>query len=667
MADGRSCLRSGAALKRNGRRAPMLLLQLVALVLQVSCVSRLLGTALAAGPGEADRYLHAGIRAYHVGRRNFDPEPLDRAKKLLARAVELRPSPEGFFFLGGTLGLLARPRAAARAYLASLRLDPSAASAHQNLAQVFDDLKNRSAALAHYRLWAKLEPKSADARRALAISHLWNGNAEEGARLCDEATKLAPSDPSVPFDCAQMLVLLLPPTEVLPDAANSGRGGTDTSVAEGDASSEHYAGIIQPLFVRAQQVAFSAWRGGFQPSLEQSSSGDVLRWSALPEPCRDGAHAIRDWKSGNLDTIVHVTGGGDIYGQRVPETIGGPFTWAGQRYVERGVQIATLRNVVISGNEGVITRGCDVYVPYYDVQIPWHENLPQARAPEEPVRHLQTALWLLVLFPANFFSFLVDELARLVAWLTVMRQRVPLLVPADRGKLKPFMYDWFNLLGGFEVIPYDIRPHFMGAASVSSPRFFVSELQIVDWRDPASVERRADVFLLPPRWAVMRLRDLAVNLSYGAENRPRIGRKVRTLLWIQRAIATTRRVENEDELLLALENVLRDVPGLPWEIKIYSDSPATPGARETVKIFQDAEVVVGVHGSGQANMIFCRSGTGVIDINLPEPHSQYSAHNSYALGLRYRLVMLRGVGLHQALNLTVPVADVVVALRSLVG
>lgn len=28
-------------------------------------------------------------------------------------------------------------------------------------------------------------------------------------------------------------------------------------------------------------------------------------------------------------------------------------------------------------------------------------------------------LWLLVMFPANFFSFLVDELARLAVWLTV--------------------------------------------------------------------------------------------------------------------------------------------------------------------------------------------------------------------------------------------------------
>ena len=32
---------------------------------------------------------------------------------------------------------------------------------------------------------------------------------------------------------------------------------------------------------------------------------------------------------------------------------------------------------------------------------------------------MRLRLWLLVMFPANFFSFLVDELARLTVWLTV--------------------------------------------------------------------------------------------------------------------------------------------------------------------------------------------------------------------------------------------------------
>jgi len=423
---------------------------------------------------------------------------------------------------------------------------------------------------------------------------------------------------------------------------------------------------IDPLFRRAQRLAFDSWRGGptFANNVDDPTHVQILE-AAASDSCPNGAHAIRDWRtsSGNQgDTVEIVHVGGDVYGRQFPQTFGGPFTWAGQRYAERSVQIATLRNVLVSGNEGVITRACNVFVPYYDVQVPWHENLPSKDPPEFPLRRLRSALWLLVMFPANFFSFLVDELARLAAWLTVTRERVPLLVPADRGKLKGFMHDWFTLFGDFQVIPYDVRPHFMGASKVSEPRFAVDELHIVDWTDAPGTPRRGDVFLLPPRWALEHLRSLATKQTFAADSVPS---ESRTLLWIQRSTATTRRVANEPELLAAVENVLSMVPGSPWSIKYFSDVPPAPTARDALNLFHTADIVLGVHGSGQANVIFCRPGTGIIDVNMPEPHSQYTAHNSYALELRYRLVMMRGTALHQAINVTVPIDDVLVALRSL--
>merc|ERR1712187_298445 len=238
-------------------------------------------------------------------------------------------------------------------------------------------------------------------------------------------------------------------------------------------------------------------------------------------------------------------------------------------------------------------------------------------------------------------------------------------------------YDWLRLLGGFDVIPYDVRQHFTGAQHVAEPRFLVHDLHVVDWREPAGTSKRADAFLLPPRWALLRLRSLVMASVFGTGPISAAAEKLvpfaneqsqdsgRVLLWIQRALATTRRVANEDELLNALRRRLALQPGPPWTIKIFSDSPTVPTARATAHLFHSADIVVGVHGSGQANQVFCRSGIGVIDINLPEPHSQYTAHNSYALGLRYRLVMLRGASLHQTLNLTLPVRDVLDALGSL--
>lgn len=616
---------------------------------------------------EANRYKTAGIHSYRQGRRDFDGKQLQLAKRYLAHAVSLQPTPEAYFFLGSTLGLLSRPRSAIRAYLLSISMDRSVAATHQNAANLFDEVGNHSAALVHYRQWADLDPKSALARRSLAISLLWSGAVKDGAKMCDEAVQLDPSNPAIPFDCAQMLVLLLPPDSELEKEED-----VDGQSLFGDQSSLHWNERIEPLFRRSQQVAFAQWRGGPVPH-SQSDSGDphssIVRWTpmgpTMPENCPNGANAVRDWLEGGAIT-EDVTPGGEVYGQRLPQTFGGPFSWAGQRYVERGVRISMLRNVLVSGNEGIITQGCKVFVPYYDVQVPWHENLPSRGLPDTPAKMISAALWLLVMFPANFFSFLVDELARLAVWLSVREQRLPLLVPADRGRLKTFMYDWFSLFGGFEVIPYDVRPHFMGAERVAEPRFLVNELHIVDWRDPPGTARRGDVFLLPPRRAIQELRKLAVR-STQAQTVITRSSSTRVLLWIQRATASTRRVANEEILMSSIRKLLDSIPGGPWTIWTFSDVAPAPTARETVQMFHEADIVVGVHGSGQANQVFCRQGTGVIDINLPEPHSQYSAHNSYALGLRYRLVMMHGVALHQAVNISVPVDDVIDALQSLLA
>jgi hypothetical protein len=40
----------------------------------------------------------------------------------------------------------------------------------------------------------------------------------------------------------------------------------------------------------------------------------------------------------------------------------------------------------------VVTKGCQILVPYYDKQVPWHENLPHPAHPKEEVKWLPVAL-----------------------------------------------------------------------------------------------------------------------------------------------------------------------------------------------------------------------------------------------------------------------------------
>ena len=67
--------------------------------------------------------------------------------------------------------------------------------------------------------------------------------------------------------------------------------------------------------------------------------------------------------------------------------------WPSLAFVERDVVVTELRDVWVSGNDGVITDdNCALYLPSHGAQLPLHDNLPVA-PPEErrsdgAVRHV---------------------------------------------------------------------------------------------------------------------------------------------------------------------------------------------------------------------------------------------------------------------------------------
>jgi len=96
-----------------------------------------------------------------------------------------------------------------------------------------------------------------------------------------------------------------------------------------------------------------------------------------------------------------------------------------------------------------------------------------------------------------------------------------------------------------------------------------------------------------------------------------------------------RELVNFDEVF----TLLQTLPFLPfWEIKIFSAVNGT--VREYIELFRRAVVVIGVHGAGLANIVFCAPGTHVIEIGydrgmaLPDMYAQMSMH----LDLNYWLV-----------------------------
>lgn len=99
-------------------------------------------------------------------------------------------------------------------------------------------------------------------------------------------------------------------------------------------------------------------------------------------------------------------------------------------------------------------------------------------------------------------------------------------------------------------------------------------------------------------------------------------------LYITRRRAGSRRLTNEAQLLDALEPL--GFEAVDAELLSFD---------EQVEAYERAAVVVGPHGAGLANLVFCSPGTAVIELSAPDyPQFSYEWLSSHC-GLRYRSIV----------------------------
>lgn len=128
----------------------------------------------------------------------------------------------------------------------------------------------------------------------------------------------------------------------------------------------------------------------------------------------------------------------------------------------------------------------------------------------------------------------------------------------------------------------------------------------------------------PTDWACRFLRE---SFLRHVESDAPAGRKV----FVSRAKAGHARIDNEDAVFAMLERY-------GFERHILEDWPFL----EQVRIFSEASIVVGSHGSGLSNLVFCRPGTRVIELFNPHYMNVVFWALSNQVGLRYHYLAGRG-------------------------
>ena len=233
--------------------------------------------------------------------------------------------------------------------------------------------------------------------------------------------------------------------------------------------------------------------------------------------------------------------------------------------VPNGISRATGVNLTATGD--VIDLGPGLTPPPSTYRA-LYRPLSQMTYVDEAVATL-TVSW-----DANYFHWLFDVLARV--HLVEASGKHPLRLYASLRY--PFQRDSLSRLGyrAESIVDAGIVPQ------VSAREMVVASLPGI----PGVI----------PGWACAFLRKRLLSpTAPEAQARPR--------LYISRASARTRRIANEPGLLDVLARY--GFTGVSLETLTFADQ---------VRLFRSAECVIGPHGAGLANLVFCAPGTPVIEI-----------------------------------------------------
>jgi hypothetical protein len=258
--------------------------------------------------------------------------------------------------------------------------------------------------------------------------------------------------------------------------------------------------------------------------------------------------------------------------------------------------------------------------------------------------------------PKNFYHWVTQCMSRLVFLMPLLERkvgdRVVLIVPD-----KKFVRETMSALS---IDPQ--RVHFR--VPERPPIVYAETLYTVDWRGWGGTAASDGTEFLAPRAGLVRVRRMFSQLQLGLPSRKNAARgdAQPVVIYCSRFLAgnTTgwkRKAVNEAQLVAAMEGALR---GSGMVLRVFHGF-GTP-ILDAAALFGRARVVIGVHGGSLANIVFCKEGSSVIEIALPELQYRMYLHMAMALGLHYHMLIHLPEGAFHS-EVSVDTSAVVIALQ----
>lgn len=228
---------------------------------------------------------------------------------------------------------------------------------------------------------------------------------------------------------------------------------------------------------------------------------------------------------------------------------------------------------------------------------------------------------------AGFYHFVTDLLPRLIIS-NAFVDDAPILLPRDGiTRQRHAFVEGLARQAGVPVarfVPLDVFP----GGPKRPVALITRELAFVDWSWCDNNRRDG-----APDWHLPPLSALQLTRSAVLAGRKH-SNKAHTIVVVLRHKAPTRRLAAscEDALLRAARSMNRNIT------LFADDDPAVLDVDAALNIFRDADLVIGVHGAGLTNALFCRSTCAILEFALPQPHARYYRHIAAATDSPYAAI-----------------------------
>lgn len=364
-----------------------------------------------------------------------------------------------------------------------------------------------------------------------------------------------------------------------------------------------------------------------------------------PHPCHQDWRLVRDVTANDpgpgagVDVIpVFIEEAGALYGspdppkhvpmpegREVPRLLLNPMglqAFNHMLYHEKWTLVLRFRNASLIGDPGVVSTStfddCRIFVPSGECMVPLHSLLDM---PAQHTRVLDRAISIVQMSCDNYYHWTMECLPRLVVSLEYLRNNsidsseVTLVLPA---KARAFAQQALEIL---EIDHMNIVEH------DPQQTLLVRDLIAVDW---SRTDQRPGLEMTPARTALNRARQA---LAWSSIDPDSIRR--RSLVFISRnsdhlSGSRSRAITNEAYVLHHLHQAVE-----PLELEMEVFHGDQHDLRSTIEMFRRAKIVIGVHGAGLANILYCAPGTAVLEIALSTPRHRDYMHASASLGHSY--------------------------------